>query len=71
LRSQCCDDSSAAAPPPLPAGRLRLQSGAKLKSLAGVLHLARAPQPGANSAPLSPMPLAAIVDDRVEVGWGV
>ena len=49
-------------------GGLRLHSGSKHKSLATVLHLGRGALPGAAGRnPLSHMPLAVIVDDRVEV----
>lgn len=51
----------------LPAGHLRLQSGSKQKNLAAVLQLPRVPLPGPDGGAASPMPLAVIVDDRVEV----
>ena len=53
------------------AGGRRLHSGSKHKSLATVLQLGRGALPGAagrHAALMSHMPLAVIVDDRVEVG---
>ncbi|KAI3429630.1 hypothetical protein D9Q98_005716 [Chlorella vulgaris] len=52
---------------PLDQRAQRLQSGSKSKSLAAVLNLGRVPQPGPHGTTSSPMPLAAIVDDRVEI----
>ena len=56
-------------PLPAAAGAKRLHSGSKHKSLAAVLQLGRAAQPGHSGRPASHMPLAVIVDDRVEVRW--
>lgn len=49
------------------AGRKRVQSGSKAKALAGVLQLGPGKLPGQHGRPASHMPLAVIVDDRVEV----
>lgn len=50
-----------------PAGDKRVTSGSKIKSLSSVLGLGRVPPPGPGGRAASHMPLAIIVDDRVEV----
>lgn len=50
-----------------PAGSKRLHSGSKVKSLSAVLGLGPGPPSGPGGRPSSHMPLAVIVDDRVEV----
>ena len=52
---------------PLCAGNKRVTSGSKIKSLSNVLGLGRVPPPGPGGRAASHMPLAIIVDDRVEV----
>lgn len=49
------------------AGSKRVTSGSKIKSLSTVLGLGRVPPPGPGGRTASHMPLAVIVDDRVEV----
>ena len=61
---------TAAPPPPAapPTGHKRLHSGSKIKTLTAVLGLGgQRPPPGPGGRTASHMPLAVIVDDRVEV----
>jgi hypothetical protein len=62
-----CPDLAHPATATAATGAKRLHSGSKHKSLAAVLQLGRAAQPGHSGRPASHMPLAVIVDDRVEV----